>query len=259
MTTNPKTRLSDQITEKIIQLIQEKKLQPGDRIPSERQLAEQLEVSRVPIREALRTLSSQGVLFTRQGGGTFVQKSDLINWPAQAIAPLEQLLSQDPLYRYDVLEARRALEASTVWHAAIRATEADKKRIRQCFDIMVEHQKNQNAELSARADAQFHLAIAQASHNVVLLQIMNGLFQLVFSTVKENRRAMFEFDNAREVEVLTQQHEAVMNAILEGNADLAREQINKHLDHVQAKVRQSEENNAREQRLSRFNHQLLQP
>jgi len=88
---------------------------------------------------------------------------------------------------------------------------------------------------------------------------MNGLFQLVFSTVKENRRAMFEFDNAREVEVLTQQHEAVMNAILEGNADLAREQINKHLDHVQAKVRQSEENNAREQRLSRFNHQLLQP
>ena len=82
-----------------------------------RGLAEQLEVSRVPIREALRTLSSQGVLFTRQGGGTFVQKSDLINWPAQAIAPLEQLLSQDPLYRYDVLEARlRSYELAARMH-----------------------------------------------------------------------------------------------------------------------------------------------
>lgn len=258
MTTLSSSRLSDHVAEKIRLLINEQQLQPGDRIPSERQLAEQLAVSRVPIREALRALNSQGLLVTRRGGGTYVQETDLMNWPAQSIAPLGELISQDPLYRYDVLEARHALEASTVWHAAQRATESDKHHIRHCFDVMVRHQQNQDAELSARADAQFHLAIAQASHNVVLLQIMNGLFQLVFSTVKENRRAMFEFDNAREVELLTRQHEGVMNAILQGEADLARELIGRHLNHVQDKVRLSEENNAREQRVSRFNSHLSQ-
>lgn len=259
MTKQSRSRLSDQVAEKIRQLIQEKHLQPGDRIPSERQLAEQLEVSRVPIREALRSLCSEGLLMTRRGGGTYVQDSDLMNWPAQSIAPLEELIHEDPLYRYDVLEARRALEASTAWHAAHRATEADKKRIEHCFQVMVRHQQNQDADLSARADAQFHLAIAMASHNVVLLQLMNGLFQLVFSTVKENRRAMFEFDNAREVEILTEQHEGVMKAILNGDADRARELIGHHLDHVQAKVRLSEENKAREQRIFRFSNPLSPP
>ncbi|HRL20168.1 transcriptional regulator LldR [Alcaligenes sp. SDU_A2] len=258
MTTLSSARLSDQVAEKIRQLIHDQQLQPGDRIPSERHLAELLAVSRVPIREALRSLNSQGLLVTRRGGGTYVQESELMNWPAQSIAPLGELISQDPLYRYDVLEARHALEACTVWHAAQRATETDKNHIRRCFDIMVRHQQNQDAELSARADAQFHLAIAQASHNVVLLQIMNGLFQLVFSTVKENRRAMFEFDNAREVELLTRQHESLMDAILNGEADQARDQIALHLDHVQTKLRLSEENNAREQRLSRFNSHLSQ-
>ena len=259
MTMNPSTRLSDLVAEKIRQLIQDEQLQPGDRIPSERQLSERLDVSRVPIREALRSLSSEGLLVTRRGGGTYVQDSELINWPAQSIAPLEELINEDPLYRYDVLEARRALEASTAWHAAQRATDADKKRIEQCFQVMVRHQQNQDADLSARADAQFHLAIAMASHNVVLVQLMNGLFQLVFSTVKENRRAMFEFDNAREVEILTEQHAGVMKAILDGDAERARELIGHHLDHVQAKVRFSEENKAREQRIFRFNNHLSQP
>src|SRR5690606_32409707 len=97
MTMNPSTRLSDLVAEKIRQLIQDEQLQPGDRIPSERQLAERLDVSRVPIREALRSLSSEGLLVTRRGGGTYVQDSELINWPAQSIAPLEELINEDPL------------------------------------------------------------------------------------------------------------------------------------------------------------------
>lgn len=247
----PSTRLSDQIAERIQQLIQEHTMQPGDRLPSERDLAELFGVSRPPIREAIRMLASQGLLMTKRGGGTYVQTNDL-NWPTQTMAPLGELMSSDPFYRYDVLEARHALESSTAWHAAQRATQQDKDHIQRCFDNMLEHQKSGNADLSAKADARFHLAIAEASHNVVLLQVMQGLFKLVLSTVEENRRTMFRFNDPKTIEQLTAQHEALMHAIFEGDSQKASQAIGHHLNYVDQNIRAADEDEARRQRSNRF-------
>jgi DNA-binding GntR family transcriptional regulator len=112
-----------------------------------------------------------------------------------AVAPLESLLRDDPQYRYDVLEARQALELSTAWYAAQRATDKDRDRIRRCFDDMLRHQQARDAASAARSDAQFHLAIAEASHNAVLVQLMGSLFELVLGTVAQNRRLMFVHDD----------------------------------------------------------------
>lgn len=245
------TRISDKITERIKKLIEDQDLGQGDRIPSERQLAEQFNVSRSPVREAIRSLNSQGLLITKPGGGTYVQTAP-VAWPAQSIGSLTTLLNEDPHYRYDVLETRHALESSTAWHAALRATKKDKQKIKACFDIMISHQQQGDADLSARSDAQFHLAIAEASHNIVLVQIMRGLFELVFSTVKENRQIMFSFDNEARLKELTKQHESVMQAIFDGDPQSAQRIMNQHIDFVRTTIRTSEENEARLQRSHRL-------
>ena len=248
---NTFTRVSDKIADQIKQLIQERQLTVGDRLPSERDLAELFDVSRSPVREAIRALNSQGLLITKPGGGTYVQ-TEIMTWPTQSIGSLTTLLSEDPHYRYDVLEARHALEVSTAWYAALRATPEDKQKIQACFDVMIEHQQNGDTAQSARADAQFHLAIAEDSHNRLLLQIMRGLFDLVFSTVKENRQVMFRFDDEKNRLHLTNQHHAVMQAIFDGDANQAKRLMSQHLDFVRAAIRTSEENDARLQRIHRL-------
>ncbi|RMX04855.1 transcriptional regulator LldR [Corticibacter populi] len=246
-------RLADHVAEKLLALVQTRGLQPGQRLPAERQLASELGVSRPSLREAIQKLVSQGVLISRRGDGTYVRSAQPgASWLQQAFDPLASLLHADPEYRYDVLEARHALESSTAWHAALRATPADQDKIRRCFDVMVQHQQSGNAELSARADAQFHLAIAEAAHNVVLLRVMHSLFELVLSTVVQNRRTMFALDSPDALRTLTAQHEALMQAICEGQAQRARDVIGQHLEYVRTTVRRLDEDDARRARSSRL-------
>lgn len=163
-------RLADDVARRVRALIEEQKLEAGMRLPAERQLATQLGVSRNSLREALAMLVNEGVLLSRRGGGTFVRWQHEA-WSEQNIVqPLKTLLSDDPDYSFDILEARHAIEASTAWHAAMRATDAEKEKIRLCFEAT----QSEDPDLASQADVRFHLAIAEASHNVVLLQTMRG-------------------------------------------------------------------------------------
>lgn len=127
-------RLSDEVASRVRALIEEQQLEAGMKLPAERQLAAQLGVSRNSLREALAKLISEGVLLSRRGGGTFVRWQHEA-WSEQNIVqPLKSLMADDPDYGFDILEARHAIEASTAWHAAMRATTADKEKIKLCFD-----------------------------------------------------------------------------------------------------------------------------
>ena len=109
-------RLADDVARRVRALIEEQKLEAGMRLPAERQLATQLGVSRNSLREALAMLVNEGVLLSRRGGGTFVRWQHEA-WSEQNIVqPLKTLLSDDPDYSFDILEARHAIEASTAWH-----------------------------------------------------------------------------------------------------------------------------------------------
>ncbi|RMX11734.1 FCD domain-containing protein [Allofranklinella schreckenbergeri] len=230
-------RLAEQVAQRLQEWIGQGQWQPGQRLPAERALAQQLGVSRPSLREAIGLLASQGILSTRRGDGTYVQApSNAFLLPGQ-IEPKAPILS-DPEYSFDVMEARAALESSTAWLAAQRATTVDKERIRRCFDAMVRHQQSGQSLLSAQADVQFHLAIAEASHNVVLLRVMHSLFELLSSTVLQSRRAIFAMSEAQTAEALTQQHYALMQAIIEGDADGARQAIEQHLGYVRDSVHQ---------------------
>lgn len=244
-------RLSDQIAQTLQQLIVDQNLKPGDRLPSERKLADQMGVSRPPIREAIRTLAGQGLLVTRRGGGTYLQ-SEPLSWTETRIQPLAGLLHDDIHYRDDVLEARRTLESGTAWHAALRATPEDKANIQRCLNDMLEQQKGGNAILAARADARLHIAIAEASHNVVLIQIMRGLFDVLLSSMEKSLGAMFQPDASGTIDELTAQHKALVQAIMDGNAERAQNTIAQHLEFVQQTVRTRTEYEARQLRAHRL-------
>lgn len=247
-------RISDQIAEQLYQLVQQRQLQPGQRLPAERQLAEEMKVSRTALREAIQKLSSQGILVSRAGAGTFVQTTvpHPIGGTLQAISALEPLIRTDAQYLYDVLETRESLEVSTAWYAAQRATDEDKQRLQRRFDELLHYQSIQDTESAARADARFHLCIAQASHNAVIVQVMGSLFELVLGTVAENRQRMFAQDSSDVLEHLTQHHYDLMQAILAGEAQQARSVMLVHLNFVRDKLMQADADAARQQRLNRL-------
>ncbi|WP_336754771.1 transcriptional regulator LldR [Pantoea sp. USHLN298] len=242
--------VSDPLVTRLRAYITEHQLAPGMRLPAERTLAAELGVSRSSLREALQQLISGGMLISRRGGGTWVRQQ-LGPWSEQRIVePIRQLLRDDPDYRYDILEARHAIEASTAWHAALRATEADRERLQYAFDATLKLKESDDPDLAAQADVRFHLAIAEASHNLVLLQTMRGFFELLQSSVMQSRQRMYTQPAifAR----LTEQHRALLDAILAGDAEGARQAAMQHLGFVHTTMKNLHEDEARQARITRL-------
>ena len=239
-------RLSDEVASRVRALIEEQQLEAAMLLPAERPLAVQLGVSRNSLREELATLVSEGVLISRRGGGTFIRWQHEA-WSEQNIVqPLKTLLADDPDYSFDILEARHAIEASTAWHAAMRATAADKEKIRLCFEAT----QSEDPDLASQADVRFHLAIAEASHNVVLLQTMRGFFDVLQSSVKQSRQRMYLVPPV--FSQLTAQHQAVLDAIVAGDADGARKAMMAHLSFVHTTIKRFDEDQARQARITRL-------
>lgn len=122
-------RLADTIVEQLETMILEGTLQPGQRLPPERVLAEQFGVSRPSLREAIQKLAAKGLLHSRQGGGNFVTET----LGASFSDPLIKLLETHPEAHRDLLEFRRTLEADCAFYAAQRATEVDRQYLTQAW------------------------------------------------------------------------------------------------------------------------------
>ncbi|MFW0764727.1 transcriptional regulator LldR [Trabulsiella odontotermitis] len=239
-------RLADEVADRVRALIEEQQLEAGMRLPAERQLALQLGVSRNSLREALAKLVTEGVLLSRRGGGTFVRWQHESWSEHNIVQPLKTLMADDPDYSFDILEARHAIETSTAWHAALRATEADKEKIRLCFDATL----SDDPDIASQADVRFHLAIAEASHNVVLLQTMRGFFDVLQSSVKQSRQRMYLVPPV--FAKLTEQHQAVLEAIVAGDAEGARQAMMAHLGFVHTTIKRFDEDQARQARITRL-------
>jgi len=247
---DPIPHIAEHLVVRLRRYIQQQKLEPGMKLPAERQLAAELGVSRSSLREALQQLVSSGMLMSRRGGGTWLRQR-LEPWSEQRIvAPIRELLQGDPDYRYDILEARHAIEASTAWYAAQRATEADKERLRLAFDATLKLKESDDPDLAAQADVRFHLAIAEASHNVVLLQTMRGFFELLQSSVLQSRQRMYSQPPI--FAQLTEQHQRLLDAILAGDADEARHAVMDHLSFVHTTLKSLHEDEARQARSTRL-------
>lgn len=242
-------RLSDDIVTRLEAMILEGTLEAGERLPAERVLAEQFGVSRPSLREAIQKLAAKGLLSSRQGGGTYVCE----NLGSTFSDPLMHLLENNVDAQRDLLEFRHTLEGSCAYYAALRATDMDRQRLGEAFERLQDCYGRAGEVTRAEegaADASFHLAIAEASHNAVLLHTIRGLFDLLKRNVVTNIGGMYALRGETRG-MLNAQHRALFEAIMEGRAEDARALSNQHIDYVQEVLADVVQQEAREQRAQR--------
>jgi|UPI000325BD0B GntR family transcriptional repressor for pyruvate dehydrogenase complex len=219
-------KLSSAVVRQIEKLILRGILRPGERLPSERELSERLGVSRPSLREALGELQEQGLLCSRAGSGVFV--ADVLG---SAFSPaLIQLFASDDEAVFDYLSFRRDLEGMAAERAAKFGSDADLGVIQTIFDKMEAAGDPSVSEAAAELDAQFHSAILEASHNVVLLHMMRSMFDMLRKGVFYNRRIMFGQHTT--YEALLEQHRAINSALQSRDAKAARAAVETHMDYV---------------------------
>lgn len=221
------------IIHQIEQLILRGVLRPGERLPSERELATKFEVSRPTVRDALAALEISDLIVTRPGAGAFVAQV-----LGSAFAPsLVKLFSSHDEALFDYLSFRSDLEGMAAARAAEHANETDIEVIRSIFNRMeVAHEKRNPTE-EAAIDAEFHLAIVEAAHNVVLLHMMRSMFEMLQAGVFYNRQVLFGKRSTRDK--LLEQHRAIFEAIVDQNPEAARKAVESHLGFVEEAMHQS--------------------
>jgi GntR family transcriptional repressor for pyruvate dehydrogenase complex len=174
-------------------MILEGSLRPGEKLLPERELAVEFDVSRPSLREALQKLETKGLLFTRHGGGTYV--TDTLE---KAFSdPLAEIMAVNPEAHYDLLEFRHALEGISAYYATLRGTEADREMIRRRYAELTAAHELKDAQVEAKADAEFHLSIAEAAHNVVLLHVLRGLFGLLQKSIIQSLETLYTREQSR--------------------------------------------------------------
>ncbi|MBI5108750.1 MAG: GntR family transcriptional regulator [Rhodocyclales bacterium] len=219
-------RLADVVAREIEQRVLEGSLKPGDRLPSERDLSVQLGVSRASLREAIHKLAARGMLESRQGGGTFV--TDRLD--SSFGNPWEAILRDHPGVHEDMLEFRHMLEARAAECAALRATAADRERVRHCLNLLEESFGGQDLDLQVDTDLAFHQAIAEASHNVIVGHLTASLLRLMRDNLRRNLSELMQVPAARDA--LLDQHRAVWRAIEQGDAGQALAAATNHIGYV---------------------------
>jgi GntR family transcriptional repressor for pyruvate dehydrogenase complex len=216
--------LAEAIASHLETLILEGSLRSGDRLLAERELALKLDVSRPSLREALDLLERRRLLETRRGGGTFVAA---VLGPDFS-APLLEMLGSNPDSTYDYLEFRCVVEGMTAYFSALRSTEIDREIIAKRFAAMESAHAIVDPTEEADADAAFHLAVYEGSHNIMMLHIMGSLSDMLREDVFYNRNKLYTRKGVRDL--LLEQHRAVRDAILSGDAEAARAAAEAHVN-----------------------------
>jgi len=227
------TRVSDEIANQIKTLISEGRLKPGDRLPPERELIKEFGVSRPSLREALNSLVAMGFLEVK-GRRTVIKSvaSDSVQ------NPLSLLIKADTQKIFDLIEVRKALEAWGAFLAAQRATEEDIKRLENILEAM--RKAFERGRPWEKQDADFHLAIAQATHNTIQTHMMATLYDLLRESVAR------VFKDPSKVKKLLDHHHRIFSAIKSHSPEKARERTLEHLTYVDSEVKTSKDSKEQE-------------
>jgi GntR family transcriptional repressor for pyruvate dehydrogenase complex len=213
-------RLSDRVAGLLLETIVAHDLQPGDRLPSERELGEQFGVSRTVIREAVRALAAKGLIEARSGSGLRVAAVD-----ASAVSESMSLYLRGGTVDYPkVHEVRRLLEVEIAGLAAKRATDAALKRMRKLCEQM--EAALEDVERAARLDLAFHRAIATATSNELYLLLLDSIGEALLEIRRNNLQTGAAPETVRA-------HRQIVDRIAAKDAAGARRAMAEHLDQVE--------------------------
>ncbi len=211
-------KLYQQVANSIVESIREGQYLPGQRLPSERDLAEDYRVSRPTVREAMIALEIRGLVEARHGSGVYVTE-----------APTPEIQAPElDIGAFELTEARRLIEGESCALAATTITDAELVRLAAIMDDMVvENDQNVKGEL---ADRRFHVAIAQATRNSAMVTVVENLWDLRYKSPL--CRAMLE--RARQVGVrpLIDDHQEILLALQAHDPKAARNAMREHLGRV---------------------------
>lgn len=218
-----RSRLYEGIVRQIQDLIAEKHLQPGDRLPGERELADALSVSRASVREALRVLDFIGVVDVRPGEGTFVATT-----PPTPLDPSMYSILSERTVLLDLLEARRIVEDGIVRLAARRATKDDLEELERFLG-------GREAELAlgrhdVESDLHFHTLLAEATGNMVLVSAMRHLNEMWLQAREKTGRTDTSPRKA------LQFHQRILTAVRRRQLGEARRILHKHLEDMKSDI-----------------------
>lgn len=244
-------KLSTSVVRQIELLILRGILRPGERLPAERELSDRLGVSRPSLREAIAMLQDKGLLTSEAGAGIFV--ADVLG--SAFSQALVQLFSAHDEAVFDYIAFRRDMEGLAAERAAMLASDTDLQVIQAVFDKMEAAHPKRNPTDEAQLDADFHLAIIEASHNVIMLHMMRSMYQLLREGVFYNRMIMFKQRTTRGE--LLEQHRAINKALQARDAKGARNAVIAHLDYVENALSNHKKSTQNEEiAKQRYEHEL---
>lgn len=206
-------------------MIKEGKLKPGEKMDSVEKLAKNFGVGRSAIREALNGLRTMGLIEMKQGEGTFVKTFD----PSKFTLPVTTAFLMKQKDVKELYEVRKILEVGTASLAAINCKEEDLIPMGEALKVMENASGNENQ--AQQADTDFHLAIAKATHNHLLISLMGSVSDLISETIRETRKVLLYSE--KQSDHLFVEHEQIFEAIKSKNPDLASKTMFNHLENTQ--------------------------
>ena len=223
-----KKKIFDEVYDQLISLISNGKLKPGEQLPPERVLAKDLKVSRQSIREALKKAESKGLIKVRQGEGTFILSaaSDLME------SPFLTMMTEEVGKIYEFIEIRKLIEVWCAEKAAEFTTAKELKKMEKALSEM--ERLIDSREILGKPDIDFHIAIAEASHNTLMVHMM--------ATIKQIFLSMFKISNFTrrpgKNRILIKQHQEIYQTIKSKNPQLAGQKMESHLQFVESEWRE---------------------
>ncbi|EOD01546.1 FadR/GntR family transcriptional regulator [Caldisalinibacter kiritimatiensis] len=216
-------KVYEYVIEQIQQMVMDGALKKGDRLPSERELAEQLQVSRTSIREALRALEVIGLIETKQGEGNFITGKIEDN----LFEPLSVMFMLNKGNPIDILEVRKIIEVEAVTLASERIKQEELKELERLLYGM--RDTNDEKE-SAKLDKEFHFTIAKATGNYLIVSLFHIISSLIESFIENARfKILRRTENKK---ILFEQHREIFINIKERNSKKAKSLMAEHLEFV---------------------------
>jgi GntR family transcriptional repressor for pyruvate dehydrogenase complex len=213
------TRVYEQVVVQIKRMIIDGTLKKGDKLPAERDLAEELQVSRTSVREALRALDVIGLVEIRQGAGNYIKES----FGNSLFEPMSMMFMLEKGTPHEILEFRKVLEVEAAVLAAARINDEEV----EALGMLLEKMKScDNEDSNIVLDKEFHFTIAKASKNLLIINILQVISQLIDEFIKDSRKKILRYeDNGVR---LTIQHEMLYRSLKNRDINGAYSAINGH-------------------------------